>query len=220
MRNDPPHKANVNSNQLKEEAIVYLVDDDEHVLDSLVYVLTCAGYRCQAYQAPESLLQEDLADGPACIVMDLAMPGMTGLELLKELKQQGKYKPALMLTSRGSVPSAVEAMKLGAMDFLEKPIEHTKLLSLVERMLTESQENRVSRFDAESIRGKFALLTPREKEIVQLVSEGVPTKSIATRLNLSIKTIEVHRSNLSRKFGAKSMSNLILMLSKAGATIA
>ncbi len=200
--------------QLKSVSRVVLIDDDQDVLHSLDFVISMGGYRTEKFLNPLEVLNRRWNDNAVCFVTDLAMPHLTGLDLLKELKSRQIDHPILFLTSRGSVAAAVEAMKLGATDFLEKPVETETLFSLINRMLERDFQSRETNQQVTQIKQRFSTLTPREREIVQYISDGIPTKAIASRLNLSIKTIEVHRSKISHKFGAKSLANLMLILAK------
>jgi len=200
-------------NDTNELGRVFLVDDDQDFLASLVFLLSQAGLNCVPFQNAADFLAATLEIGPACLILDQAMPLMSGMELFRELKLRDFKKPIVFLTAAGTVPSAVEAIKLGAVEYLEKPVEPTKLIECVKQCIEFDRQAILCSSDVQEYEKKFKTLTARELEIATLVREGTPSKQIASRLGLSIKTIEVHRSHISKKLGAKSAAQLLFLLS-------
>jgi two-component system, LuxR family, response regulator FixJ len=193
------------------DAVVYLVEDDASMRESLVFVLSQAGFHVRAFESPAHLLETYEAEGAGCLVLDFQMPGMTGLQLLKTLQSRGSTHPFVVITGHGTIRAAVEAMHLGAVDFIEKPFHHDVLLSRVEQALAKDQADRAFRRDSAAIEEQFLGLTTREREVMQMVVEGELTKNIARKLGISVKTVEVHRSNITRKMGVDSVVQLVRM---------
>jgi len=193
---------------------VYLVDDDRDFLASLVFLLSEAGLNCVPFHSAADFLAAAIEVGPACLILDQAMPLMSGIELFRELKLRNFKKPIAFLTAVGTVPSAVEAIKLGAAEFLEKPIEPSELIARVKEYLESDRLAMIRSSAVEEFEKKFKTLTARQLEIAMLVREGILSKQIASRLGLSIKTIEVHRNHISKKLGAKSAAQLLHILSQ------
>ena len=191
---------------------IYLVDDDTSMLESIAFVLQQAGLRSVSFSDPKAFLASSHRDDIACVVIDLSMPNMTGIELLRELRAQSFVKPVIVLTGCGSVSTAVDAMKLNAFDFLEKPIKHTELLNTVYSAIAAGEKQPRPKANLVNIAGKLETLTKREREIMDLVVVGHLSKQIATKLGISIKTVEVHRSHVTKKLGARSVAELVRWL--------
>jgi len=193
---------------------VYLVDDDRDFLASLVFLLRKADLNCVPFHSAADFLAAEIEVGPACLILDLAMPLMSGMELFRELKRRNYKKPILFLTAVGTIPAAVEATKLGAAEFIEKPIEPSELIDKVKQHLESDRQAMIRSSAVEEFEKKFQALTARELEIVMLMRDGLLSKQIASQLGISIKTIEVHRSHISKKLGAKSAAKLLQLLSQ------
>ncbi len=189
-----------------------MVDDDPAVLKSIVFALKQGGLEAVQFKDPREFLTSAERDEVGCVISDLSMPSMTGLELFRELRARNFAKPFIFLTGCGSISTAVEAMKLNAFDYLEKPIKYDELLSLVKRAM-ESVEQRSHAYDEQDDIGrKIATLTSREREIMDSVADGLLSKQIAKKLAISVKTVEVHRSHLSKKLGVRSVAELVRRL--------
>jgi two-component system, LuxR family, response regulator FixJ len=194
-------------------AVVHLIDDDEAVRRALAFLLGTAGLAVKVYESALLFLEKfDSADA-GCIVTDVRMPGMDGIQLLRRLNELKNKLPVIVLTGHADVPLAVEAMKFGAVDFIEKPFSDDVLLGVIQSALARSSQ---SAGDVSQIRARIATLTPREKEVLDGLLAGHPNKTIAFDLGLSPRTVEVHRANVMTKMGASSLSELVRMALSAG----
>ncbi|MBC9878727.1 response regulator transcription factor FixJ [Bradyrhizobium sp. INPA01-394B] len=195
---------------------VYVIDDDEAMRDSLSFLLDSAGYGVALFDNAQSFL--DALPGLAfgCIVSDIRMPGLDGIELLKLLKDQNSPFPILMMTGHGDVPLAVEAMKLGAVDFLEKPFEDDRLTAMIETAIRQAEPAAKSEAVAQDIAARVASLSPRERQVMEGLVAGLSNKLIAREYDISPRTIEVYRANVMTKMQANSLSELVRMAMRAG----
>ncbi|MFS8067704.1 MAG: response regulator transcription factor [Byssovorax sp.] len=191
------------------EQTVFLVDDDASVLSALGRLLRSAGYTVEAHADPLAFLERAAAALCGCVVVDLRMPEVGGLELQEELARRGCLLPLVFLTGHGDVPSTVRAMKAGAIDFLSKPCEDTDLLAAVDRALDREREERAAREAQEALRTRFEELTPREREVCLRVAQGHLNKQIAAELGTAEKTIKVHRGRVMEKLGMESVADLV-----------
>ncbi len=190
---------------------VFVVDDDEGVRTSLSILLDAAGYRPVAFaSASDFLAQYELAS-PGCLLLDMRMPGMSGMELLQELSRRGAFLPVIFITGHGDVPMAVEAMKSGAFDFLQKPFSPRDLLERIARGLTADAEARHALSLTDELRRRHSTLTPREKEVMGLIIAGNANKVIAMDLGLSERTVEIHRARVMEKMATRSVAHLVRM---------
>jgi two-component system, LuxR family, response regulator TtrR len=200
---------------MNDKDMVYVVDDDEAVRDSLAWLLEGAGYRVQAFESAESFLDRFDANKVSVLVLDIRMPGMTGLELQEVLTQRGALVPIIFITGHGDVPMAVQAMKLGAADFLEKPFNETILRELVAKMMEIARVRRddaVARAQNEAL---VAKLTQRERQVLERIMAGRLNKQIADDLSISIKTVEAHRASIMTKLDVNTVAELMrVVLSK------
>ncbi len=195
---------------------VFVVDDDEAVRSSLRLLLKSLGIPAVTHgSAAEFLAQYDPGQ-PGCIILDVRMPGMNGLELQDELNRRGAVIPVVFITGHGDVPMAVEAMQHGAVDFLQKPFSDKDLTERIERALTTDLSNRAVLGEKDRIRARLAALTPREREVLRLVTLGKANKVIAGDLGISQRTVEIHRAHLMEKMGANSLAQLVRMTMNAG----
>lgn len=194
------------------ESIVYVVDDHDGMRKSLRYLIASAGYRVETFPSAREFLAEHRPDDPGCLVLDMRMPGMSGLELLEELARRGDLRPAIMITGYGSVPTAVRALKAGAIDFLEKPFHDEDLLERIRHGLQLDAVWRSWRAQSVDIVARLQSLSEREREILDLVIEGRPTREIAERLGASASAIGDSRQRILRKMQARSALDLVRMI--------
>ena len=191
------------------EQKIYIVDDDEALRDSLEWLLESNGYSVASYESAESFLDFYDASLTGCLVLDVRMPGMSGLELFEELKRRCSTLPVIFITGHGDVPMAVSMVKKGAVDFIEKPFGDRDMLVLIEQCLAAERENRGKRrLEADTAR-RLGHLTQREREVLDLIIAGKLNKQIADVLGISIKTVEVHRARVMEKMGVNSLAELV-----------
>jgi len=195
----------------RKDPTVYVADDDEGVRKALSVLLQSVGYRSAAFgSAPEFLQQYD-PEAPGCLILDIRMPDMSGLELQEELNRRGSILPVIFITGHGDVPMAVDAMKKGAFDFIQKPFRDQDLLDRVNRALQADADTRQALSQRDDLRRREASLTPREREVMALIVDGRANKVIAQDLKLSERTVEIHRSRVMEKMGARSVAQLVKM---------
>lgn len=194
---------------IPKKGTVYVVDDDEAVRDSLQWMLEGKDYRVRCFDSAESFLSRYDAREVACLIADIRMAGMTGLELQDQLLQSQSPLPLAFITGHGDVPMAVETMKKGAMDFIQKPFNEEKLLLLVERMLDQANEAFAEYQNALNREALMARLTLRESQVLERIVAGRLNKQIADDLGISIKTVEAHRANIMEKLSANTVADLL-----------
>jgi two-component system response regulator FixJ len=199
------------------EVLVHVVDDDEAMRESLAFLLDAAGIPNRTYESAERFL--DTLDGAAagCVVTDVRMPGMTGIDLLKHLRGTGSPMPLLVITGHGDVPLAVEAMKLGAVDFIEKPFDDDVLLASIRSALARRANGGQREAEAAAAAARIEKLSPRERDVLEGLVAGKPNKTIAFDLGISPRTVEVYRASLMNKMQASSLSELVRMTLLASA---
>ncbi|MBK7847327.1 MAG: response regulator transcription factor [Zoogloea sp.] len=191
------------------EQIIYLVDDDEALRDSLAWLLESQGFKVAAFASAEDFLKAWRPEFNGCLLLDVRMPGMSGLELHERLRAQYSTLPIIFITGHGDVPMAVAALKKGAVDFIEKPFNDTELLRLVSQCLVSEQELRARRRQDAEVSRRLDQLTQREREVLDLIIAGKLNKQIADVLGISIKTVEVHRARVMEKMAAQSLAELV-----------
>ena len=197
---------------MTSDAVIHLIDDDEGVRHAVAFLLTASGFAVRVYDSAIAFLDALPTVQPGCIVTDVRMPGMDGLTLQRVLKTRGTGLPVIVITGHGDVPLAVEAMKAGAVDFIEKPFADDTLLSAI-RVAT-SRHARDARRDEEAaaIETRLASLSQREREVLDGLIAGLPNKTIAYDLKISPRTVEVHRANLMTRMAAHSVADLVRMV--------
>lgn len=191
------------------EPIVFVVDDDEVLRDALCQLIEAAGIDVKGFADGPTFLDAYHHDCAGCILLDVAMPGMNGMEVQRALKERGLDIPIIFLTGHGDIPMAVEAVHEGALDFLEKPVPGPVLIKQVRKALAMVRKQQVMQIEAQRARQACSLLSPREREVFEQVVAGRSNKEIALQLGISHRTVEVHRDNLMRKMGAGSLAELI-----------
>ncbi|MEM7682592.1 MAG: response regulator [Planctomycetota bacterium] len=196
---------------MSDSPVVYVLDDDSAVRESIEWLLSAEGLTPKLFADAPSLLAALGADTPGCVVADLRLPGMSGLEVLDAMKDRGLLQPVLFITGHGEVGAAVQAMRNGAIDFLEKPFSDELLLSRVREALRLDQAQRDDRARRARVIARLARLTPREREVMHHVVRGRLNKQIAADLGLSHKTVEVHRAHVMEKTTARSLAELVRM---------
>ena len=199
-----------------EPGIVHVIDDDEAFRESLVFLLQTAGLAVTSHASATDFLEAAAAADLGCIVSDVRMPGMTGIELLRRLKELGIGVPVIVVTGHGDVPLAVEAMKFGAVDFLEKPFDDEVLLASVRSALQERAGEAKRQTERTEIENRLAALSPRERDVLGGLVAGHANKQIAFDLGISPRTVEIYRANLKDKMQASSLSDLVRMALIAG----
>jgi RNA polymerase sigma factor (sigma-70 family) len=196
-------------------ALVFLIDDDASVRKGVSRLLRSAGYKSESFQSASDLLQREQHPGPACLIVDVRMPGINGMDLQETLIQRRREEQLIFITGHGDISMCAQAMKAGAADFLPKPFRDEELLQCVERALTQSAEQRRRSAEKNQIRQLLDLLTPREFEVMQLVITGMLNKQIAGELGTAEKTVKVHRGRVMEKLGVTSVAELVLLVQRA-----
>jgi two-component system response regulator FixJ len=199
------------------EATVHVIDDDDAARDSLAFLLRTASIPVRSYASAEQFL-EALPVENGCVVTDIRMPGMTGIELMGRLTQLGVNMPVIVMTGHGDVPLAVEAMKSGASDFLEKPFDDETMLTAINAALNRHRHEDAREAEKREIAERLATLSNRERQVLEGLILGHPNKTIGYDLGISARTIEIYRANVMSKMGASSLSDLVRMAIVAGVT--
>ena len=190
---------------------IYVVDDDEGVRNSLRFLLKSVGLSARTLASAREFLETYKPGQPGCVVLDVRMPGMSGLELQQQLNLRGATVPVIFITGHGDIPMAVEAMQHGAFDFLQKPFRDQDLIDRIQRALERDARQRAALNQYERIRARFQTLTPREREVLTLMTSGKPNKVMAADLGVSQRTVEIHRARVMEKTGAASLAQLVRM---------
>ncbi|HVP34844.1 MAG TPA: response regulator transcription factor [Steroidobacteraceae bacterium] len=191
---------------------VFVVDDDEGVRNSLRFLLKSVGLTTRTLDSASEFLEAYKASQPGCLVLDVRMPGMSGLELQQQLNLRGAVIPVIFITGHGDIPMAVEAMQQGAFDFLQKPFRDQDLIDRIQRALERDAKNRAALDQHAKIRERLESLTPREREVLALMTRGKPNKIMAAELGVSQRTVEIHRARVMEKSGATSLAQLVRMV--------
>ncbi|MGD9786955.1 MAG: response regulator transcription factor [Sulfuricellaceae bacterium] len=194
---------------MSEQPTVFVVDDDDALRDSILWLLESIGLSAEMYPSASDFLKACNPERSGCLLLDVRMPGMSGMELLERLKANNVLLPVIIITGHGDVPMAVRAIKSGALDFIQKPFNGQDLLDRVQYALKLDQENRLKRSEISHLRAHFDTLTPREREIMEHVTAGKSSKIIARDLGISAKTVDIHRANIMKKLQVHSVADLI-----------
>jgi len=191
--------------------VVHIVDDEEPVRKSLAFLLTMAGFTVRVHDSASGFLAAAKTVGKACLITDLRMPDMSGVELLEKLKGVGASIPAVVITGHGDVPMAVAAMKAGAVDFIEKPFEDEALIEAIKRAASQLEESPAAMVDTATLGVRLDSLSERERQVLSAVVAGLPNKTIGFDLGISPRTVEVHRANIMSKMQARNLPELVRM---------
>src|ERR1700729_1263200 len=195
---------------------VFVVDDDDLVRAAIQGMLKSVGLRSETFGTTEEFLRCQRPDGPSCLVLDVRLPGVSGLDFQRELVDAGFRIPIIFITGHGDIPMSVKAMKAGAVEFLTKPFRDQDLLDAIHTGLERDRARRQRDSEVAALRERFEWLTPREREVLPLVVSGLPNKQIAGEIGTSETTVKVHRSQLMRKMGASSLPELVRMAERLG----
>ena len=193
----------------ESEMVVHVVDDDDSVRRSVGFMLKTSGYKVKPYSSGAEFLKEARSLDAGCILLDIRMPGMDGLEVQEALRGQGVALPVIIMTGHGDVPLSVRAMKAGAIDFIEKPFQKEVLVSAIEDGFTTLKRTDSGREKAKDASVRLQALTPREREVLDGLAQGLPNKTIAYDLGISPRTVEIHRANLMTKLQVRSLSEAL-----------
>ena len=206
---------------MKAEAapIVFIVDDDLSVRRTTERLIRTAGLNVQAFASGREFLNSARPDGPACLILDVRMPGLDGMQLQRELTQSGINIPIIFITGHGDIPMSVRAMKAGAVEFLTKPFRGQSLLEAIHSAIERDRSAHKQRSESEELRGRYEQLTAREREVMTLVVTGMLNKQVAGQLATTERTIKFHRANIMQKMQVESLADLVRMAEKLGVSV-
>ena len=205
---------------VEERAVVFVIDDDPSMRLALEDLVSTVGLEVRAFAAPQEFLQSKPPDAPGCLVLDVRLPGMSGLTFQKELAKEGLALPVIFITGHGDIPMSVRAMKAGAVEFLTKPFHDQDLLDAIHAAIERDRKRRGEAMRLAELSERFATLSERERQIMRLVVIGRPNKQIAAELGLSEMTVKVHRGQVMRKMHARSLPELVRMADRLGESAA
>ncbi|MFW3962577.1 response regulator transcription factor [Acinetobacter radioresistens] len=194
------------------EPIVYVIDDDQDIRNSLTWLLDSVQLETKTFSSATEFLNYPRPNTPACLILDIRMRGMSGLQLQQQLNQQKAYIPIIFMTGHGDIPMSVNAMKAGAFDFLEKPFNPQHMLNQIQACLQQAEQDFVAGENRKQQLLKLKSLSPRENEIINLLVDGLSSKHIAQMLNISHKTVEIHRTHIHQKLGTESIAQIVNMV--------
>jgi RNA polymerase sigma factor (sigma-70 family) len=198
----------------KAEQVVFVIDDDASMRTAIGELIEAVGLSCQTFASGQEFLDAPLPDLPGCLVLDVRLPGLSGLNLQRELAERGVHIPIIFITGHGDIPMSVQAMKAGAVEFLTKPFRDQDLLDAIEQATERDRATRRQRTELGDLEQRAEALTPRERDVMRLVVAGLLNKQIAAELGISEKTVNVHRSQVMQKMRADSLAELVRMVEK------
>jgi FixJ family two-component response regulator len=198
------------------QPIVFVIDDDASLRNALTNLFRSVGLRAEVFASAPELLQSKLPDVPSCLVLDVRLPGLSGLDFQAELSKANIHIPIIFMTGHGDIPMTVRAMKAGAVDFLTKPFRDQDMLDAVAAAIERDRERRKEEKVLSEVRSRFASLTPREQEVLALVASGLMNKQIAAEIGLAEITVKIHRGNIMKKMSARSLADLVRMAELLG----
>jgi FixJ family two-component response regulator len=204
------------NSRIEQQPVVFIIDDDVSLCEALGSLFRSVGLQVQVFGSAPDFLQSRLPDGPSCLVLDVRLPGLSGLDFQSELAKANIQIPIVFMTGHGDIPMTVRAMKGGAVEFLPKPFRDQDMLDAVQSGLERDRARRKSASDNSKLKASFDSLTPREQEIMGFVTAGLMNKQIAGEIGVSEITVKVHRGNVMRKMGAKSLAELVRMADALG----
>ena len=196
---------------MAEEPVVFVVDDDEDIRAAMRSLLASVGLRVETFPTAQDFLESRRLDAPVCLLLDVQLPGLSGLDLQHELIQRGISIPIVFLSGHGDIPTSVQAIKAGAVEFLTKPVQDHQLLDAIRRAMVADQLERPRRAELADLRRRYGSLTPREREVMTLVVSGLLNKQAAARIGTSEVTVKIHRGHIMRKMRADSVADLVRM---------
>jgi FixJ family two-component response regulator len=198
------------------EALVFVVDDDAPMRESLKNLMRSVGLRVEAFASAQEFLRSPRPEVPGCLVLDVRLPGLSGLDLQKQMAEGDRDMPIIFITGHGDIPMTVQAMKAGAVEFLTKPFRDQELLDAIQQALARDRQARQQRAQGDALRRRYRLLTPRERDVLARVVAGLLNKQIAAELGTSEASVKVHRQHVMAKMGAGSLADLVRMADRLG----
>jgi len=200
----------------ESDAIIAIVDDDPSAREGLSSLIRSAGFQVEIFASAQEFLARPGAKVPSCLVLDLQLPGLSGLDLQKRMAEVGLEIPIVFLTGHGNIPASVQAMKAGAVEFLTKPFDERKLLHAIQEAIERDRRNRQQHADIQELRNRYESLTVREQEVMRQVVSGLLNKQVAAELKISQFTVKIHRGHVMRKMRAHSLADLVRMAEHLG----